>query len=616
MKSFTKLTIPAFALAIFALANTAKAQIFFNNGAIIYTAPASIIQVNGGIENNSSTSNGNIDHNGDMTVTVNSVMPNPGDVILNNASTWQGDGIINVEGDWNNNATFQQDLSYVKLYASNNPQQITGTVSTTFHKLKLSGTGVGANRIKTQTLNASVDSLLELTDRELATDVFTMFVLNPDPSVVTNLIVPGSEGFVSSLAPGVLSRVTNSTSGYMYPTGSSVTLTRYRPVIVTPTAATADAYTLRFINHDADNDGYLRSVNDGLLCQAIDTFYHAILRTGTGNTPADITLHYIVSADGAWDGMSHWRTNNVMWNDMSTVGFGTSGVFTTMVRTNWLFANPGDPYILTEMKPGAPAIVCPSILCANSPGNIFTAVGTGTTYSWTVPNGTIITGQGTDSISVTWTGTQGWVYVYTNSLSGCPSLTDSCFVTVSPSPIAGFDTTVIGGFNTIYAFADTSSGATTWFWNFGDPSSGTNNTSNQQNPNHQFSGAGTYVVMQIVTNADGCIDTIFSTIIIPENILIPNVFTPDGDGINDQWFVASSGFDEYSVEIYNRWGTKVWEATASEIRWDGRSTAGQPMSDGTYYYILSGKLKTQNGPVDIDQKLATGYITLIRGGGK
>ena len=151
MKNFTKTLIPLFALVFFAMADNAKAQIFFNNGAVIYTAPASIIQVNGGIENNSSISNGNIDHNGDMTVTMNSTFPNPGDVILNNASTWQGDGIINVEGDWNNNATFQQDLSYVKLYASNNPQQITGTVSTTFHKLKLTGKGVGANRIKTQT---------------------------------------------------------------------------------------------------------------------------------------------------------------------------------------------------------------------------------------------------------------------------------------------------------------------------------------------------------------------------------------------------------------------------------------------------------------------------------
>ena len=101
-----------------------------------------------------------------------------------------------------------------------------------------------------------------------------------------------------------------------------------------------------------------------------------------------------------------------------------------MTRTNWLFANPGDPYILTEMKPAAPLISCPGIVCANSPGNIFTATGTATTYSWTVGNGTIITGQGTDSLNVLWSGTQGWVYVYGNSLSGCPSLMDSCFVTV------------------------------------------------------------------------------------------------------------------------------------------------------------------------------------------
>ncbi|MEW6469801.1 MAG: gliding motility-associated C-terminal domain-containing protein [Bacteroidota bacterium] len=609
MKSSTKIIIPLF-LGLFTI-SCAEAQIFFNNGATIYTAPQSVVQVNGGIENNSSTSNGNIDHNGDMTVTVNSTFSNPGDVILNNNSTWQGDGIIKVEGDWVNNATFQQDLSDVRLFASNNPQQITGTVSTTFHKLRLQGTGTGANRIKTQTLDASVDSLLELNDRELATQTFTMFVLNPDPTIVTNNTTPGNEGFVSSLAPGTLSRNTNSTSAYIFPTGSSITLTRYRPVVITPTAANNETYTVRFINHDADNDGYLRTVNDGMLCTAIDTFYHAILRTGSNNTPANITLHYIVATDGTWDGMAHWRTTNTMWNDMATVNFGTSGVFTTMTRNNWLFANPGDPYILTELKPAAPVITCPGTVCANSPGNVFTATGTGTTYSWTVPNGTIQSGQGTDSILVNWSSTQGYVYVYATSSSGCPSLIDSCLVSVAPSPIAGFDTLSLGTFNTTYQFADTSQGGTTWYWNFGDPNSGANNTSTQQNPTHQYSGAGTYTVMQVVTNASGCVDTIYSIVIVDEGILIPNVFTPDGDGINDEFWIPSSGFEEFTIEIYNRWGTKLWETTASEIRWDGRSTSGQPLSDGTYYYILKAKLKSQAGPKDYS---TNGYVTLIRGG--
>src|ERR1051326_3432269 len=76
-----------------------------------------------------------------MTVTLNSTFPNPGDVILNNNSTWKGNGKIFVEGDWNNNATFQQDLSTVTMFASTVQQTITGTVPTTFHNLILTGAG-------------------------------------------------------------------------------------------------------------------------------------------------------------------------------------------------------------------------------------------------------------------------------------------------------------------------------------------------------------------------------------------------------------------------------------------------------------------------------------------
>ncbi len=599
--------ITSFAIVfVLVLSLSLKAQlIFFNNGATIWSGPSSIIQVNGGIENNSSTSNGRVEHHGTMTVDNSTT---PGDVRLNNSSVWLGNGEIRVEGDWVNNAVFIHQLSEVKLDANNNPQLITGTVADTFHILRCQGNGTGLNRVKTQTLNVWIDSLLDLTNRELATGINTNFVLNPDPTVVTNITsTMGQEGFVSSLAPGVLSRATNQATGYLFPTGSSIVLTRYRPVVLNPQNNSVNDYTVRFINHDADNDGFIRSSNDGIPCLTIDTFYHAILRP-LGTTAADITIGYDPPADGTWDGMAHWRTTNTMWNDMASstlVNPGTLGNYSTLTRLNWLFANPGEPYLLTEIKPAAPQIVCPGIVCANTPNGGFTVNGTGTAYTWTVGNGTISTGQGTDSITVIWTGTSGWVYVVENSPSGCPSLPDSCFVNVSTPPIADFDTIGIGYYNPLYSFLDSSTGAITWFWDFGDGS-----TSLLQNPNHQYNGAGTYIVTLIVTNANGCVDTIQTTIIVPEGILIPNVFTPDGDGINDEWYIPNSGMESFRVQIFNRWGTKIFEAESDEIRWDGRSTAGVMMSDGTYYYILDAVLKTQSGNVPVVD-FATGYITLI-----
>lgn len=613
MKSLASFALlPALVLCV-----SAQAQIFFNNGAQIWTGPQSVVQVNGGIENNTSTSNGNIDHNGTMNVTLNSTLPNPGDVTLNNNSLWQGDGIINVEGDWVNNATFQQDLSDVRLMASTIQQRIMGSNVTTFHILRTQGTGTGANRIKLQLIDANVDLLLDLTDRELATDVFDMNVLNPSTTAIINLTPSmNQEGLVSSIAPGVLSWVTDDDSSYLFPVGSSTfNVRRYRPVEIDPTLVANNTWTVRMINYNPDWDGYLRSTNDGIPCTANDTFYHAILRP-VGTTPADIMIAYDPAADGPWDGMAHWRTTNNMWNDMASstlVNPGTYSFYSSLTRVNWLFTNPGEPYVLTELKPAAPLLNCPGMVCANSLGNIFTANGSGTSYTWTVGNGTIISGQGTDSINVSWSGTSGWVYVVENSPSGCPSLPDSCFVTVSPSPTANFDTVGIGYYEPVYTFLDSSYTQTgdtivSWFWNFGDPNSGSSNTSNQQNPNHQYSGGGTYIVTLIVTNQNGCTDTITTVIVVPEAILIPNVFSPDGDGYNDEFYIPNSGMEDFHIQIYNRWGTLLFETTADEIRWDGRSTSGVMLSDGTYYYILKAILKTQTGPKDYS---TAGWVQLM-----
>jgi gliding motility-associated-like protein len=591
-------------IALVGLSNFAFSQIMFNNGATIWTGPTSVIQVNGGLQNDGAT--GVIDHNGWMEI-ASTTTPSPGTFTMSNGSTTQssvGNSVYRVEQDWVNNATFTAGNSNVELFG-NTQQFVTGTNSTTFDTLMLTGTGTGNNRKKTlQGVDATVDATgaLIINDRELETQTNSMFVLNPDPASVTNnTAVLNGEGFVSSMAPGVLSRVTDTTQAYLFPTGSSVVLTRYRPVVLTPNAAVINTYTARFINHNADNDGFLRSVNDGMLCTAIDTFYHAILRTA-GTTAADVSLAYLPSADGSWDGMSHWRTNNNMWNDMAGPVAGTLGSYTTNTRMAWQFANPGDPYILTELRPSAPVVSCPGPLCANTAGNLVTATGNGFSYTWTVPGDVnIVNGQGTDSLTVDWGSTSGYVYVVANSASGtCNSLPDSCMITLAPSPLAGFDTLSGGPFNNAWAFVDTSNNGSTWFWDFGDGS-----TSTAQNPNHNYTGSGTYTVTQIVTSSAGCVDTIQSIVVVNEGIIIPNVFTPDGDGVNDQFYIANSGLEQFSIEIFNRWGIKVFETTASEIRWDGTSTSGVKMSDGTYYYILKA---TSRSGKNYD---TTGFLTLL-----
>jgi gliding motility-associated-like protein len=276
--------------------------------------------------------------------------------------------------------------------------------------------------------------------------------------------------------------------------------------------------------------------------------------------------------------------------------------YNDVLKSSWTnipsnFVN--DQFILGRQAPFAPTIACMDV-CAKSIGNIFTASGgSGNTFSWTVTGGTITSGQGSNSISVNWGTTGGTITVIQVNSSGCASTQASCTVNVYPSPSAGFDTTSMNSFHTVWTFFDKSTGSTNWYWDFGDGQTSTN-----QNPNHQYGSAGTYTVRQVVKNQYGCLDTLVYTINVLEGIIIPNVFTPNGDGTNDQFYIPNSGVKEFYIEIFNRWGLKLFETTASEIRWDGRTAAGVRVSDGTYYYILkavmpSGKDYSTHGFLEV-----------------
>lgn len=72
---------------------------------------------------------------------------------------------------------------------------------------------------------------------------------------------------------------------------------------------------------------------------------------------------------------------------------------------------------------------------------------------------------------------------------------------------------------------------------------------------------------------------------------IPNVFSPNNDGVNDYFKIAGISdpcLDSVTVSIYNRWGQKVFESSAIDFKWDGNNKNGKPMSDGVYYVILDG----------------------------
>ncbi|MFL5753095.1 MAG: gliding motility-associated C-terminal domain-containing protein, partial [Bacteroidia bacterium] len=151
-------------------------------------------------------------------------------------------------------------------------------------------------------------------------------------------------------------------------------------------------------------------------------------------------------------------------------------------------------------------------------------------------------------------------------------------------------------------YTNGSTGATGYAWSLGD---GTFST--QTNAQASYTLSGTYTVTMIASNGH-CVDTASVLIVVdvPPVIIIPNVFTPNGDGTNDGFFIDSKGIRTLRCDIYNRWGQLVYTLHAPNDVWNGIMNNGNPASDGTYYYILDA--------FGYDEKeiKAEGYILLTR----
>ena len=122
---------------------------------------------------------------------------------------------------------------------------------------------------------------------------------------------------------------------------------------------------------------------------------------------------------------------------------------------------------------------------------------------------------------------------------------------------------------------------------------------------------GTYTFIQRMDNCKISFDTVTVKVIQDCNttLQIPNVFTPNEDGVNDAWYFEIKNASNVRYSIYNRWGNLVKDsdlAAHTFVQWDGRTTAGEACSAGVYYFVLSytdskGEAQKKNG-----------YVTLIK----
>ncbi|MDD3405308.1 MAG: gliding motility-associated C-terminal domain-containing protein [Sphingobacteriia bacterium] len=133
-----------------------------------------------------------------------------------------------------------------------------------------------------------------------------------------------------------------------------------------------------------------------------------------------------------------------------------------------------------------------------------------------------------------------------------------------------------------------------------------------RNLRYTFSESGSYRV-RLKVSSDGCNTTDSLNIkVLESSLTVPNVFTPNGDGINDEFRVAYKSLLTYHCWVYNRWGRLLFKSDDAGKGWDG-TVNGQMSAAGAYYYIIeaTGSDKDTDGN-PIVYKLS-GDINLLRG---
>ncbi|MES2761001.1 MAG: gliding motility-associated C-terminal domain-containing protein [Bacteroidota bacterium] len=186
----------------------------------------------------------------------------------------------------------------------------------------------------------------------------------------------------------------------------------------------------------------------------------------------------------------------------------------------------------------------------------------------------------------------------TSLTTGCTKDTTKInYIEVYPNPIASFyaQPQQASILEPTINFINTSQGANSYFWNFGDPGAiGNTNTSTVTDPSHTYGVVGIYGVNLVATSTNFCKDTARIMVeILPDFALyIPNTFTPDGNGVNDIFQPMGVGIDEenYRMDIYDRWGENIFTSNAFRKGWDGTVKGGSKIAEqGVYTYKLMVK---------------------------
>lgn len=131
-------------------------------------------------------------------------------------------------------------------------------------------------------------------------------------------------------------------------------------------------------------------------------------------------------------------------------------------------------------------------------------------------------------------------------------------------------------------------------------------TTSKNNFSRAFESSGWKHFFVSVYTPYGCETIIRDSVLVHfQEVSIPNIFTPNGDGLNDEMFIKGEGITSFELRIFDRWGSVVVDL--QNKNWNGLDKNGNPCSDGVYFYIFD--YITDNG----EKLTKKGNVTLMRG---
>lgn len=288
---------------------------------------------------------------------------------------------------------------------------------------------------------------------------------------------------------------------------------------------------------------------------------------------------------GTYTNGPNW-SNSVTGNSITVTSPGTYFVEATDPCYTY-----SDTVIITPGSDPTVTLNAPTTIQCSGQAIVLTATGVNGSLAWS-------TGDTTSSISASSSGT----YIVT-ATNACGSVSDTVNIQIFPSgPTADFSFNGNTMSPTTIVFDNNSSNASSYDWTLADQS-----TSTEFSPSQYFNSGGEYNITLVVTDDNGCQDSISKTLLIEElvSISMPNIITPNGDNVNDIFSVTATGIDEYKLLVFNRWGQLVYVSTDINEGWNAKSKTGQLVVQGVYSVIVnytiasSGKGDSVNGHVTV-----------------